>query len=58
MKKVHTINGEALIDLNEIIGIMPKTSRDSFPYILLRCGERIYFDDYHLGVLKQELSKL
>lgn len=58
MKKVYTHHGEAWIDLNEIIGIMPKINRDSLPYILLRCGEKIFFDDYHLNKIKEDIAKL
>lgn len=58
MKKVYTLHGEAWIDLNEIIGIMPKVSRDTMPYILLRCGEKIFFDEYHLKKLKEDIAKL
>lgn len=58
LKQVHTINGATLLDLNEIIGIFPKESRDSNPYIILRCGVRIYFEEYHLTQLKTELNKL
>lgn len=56
LQKVITIHGEAFIDLKEIIGIMPNISRDSFSYILLRCGERVYFENYHLNELKKKLK--
>lgn len=56
LQKVYTIHGEAIIDLKEIIGVFPKATRDSFPYIMFRCGEKIYFNDYHLQQLKQVIN--
>jgi hypothetical protein len=58
LQKVYTIYGEAFIDFSEIIGILPKSSRDGIPCILLRCGERIYIDDYHLQQLKKKIFEI
>jgi len=58
LKEVITIDGRALLDLNEVIGVFPKASRDGSPYIILRCGFKIFFDEYDLNKLKAEINKL